>query len=153
MKTVIESSNCHFCDVRPSLGSCARSITLYREKRFGPLTRVEKTKVKIPRCRACRSIHRRYWCLSNGIGIGVAVAALSWQIATYWAVSWLNFAAHLAMATIIGLVLGEILERWYFEARVIPSRHGIKSRHDIHTAPVVRKMLYQYWKLKNPNPG
>lgn len=57
------------------------------------------------------------------------------------------------MATISGMVLGEIIERWYFEMRVIPSKYGIKSLHDVHTAPVVRGMLNQSWKLKDPRPG
>lgn len=122
MKLDIEMENCHFCDARLSSDGCASSITLDREKLFRAIIRDERTRTEVPCCAYCRNLHRGCRCPSHSLGIGIAVAALSCSIFTHWTLSWFYSAELLGIATISGMVLGEIIERWYFEMRVIPSK-------------------------------
>jgi hypothetical protein len=64
-----------------------------------------------------------------------------------------NTVSMIGVGSILAIVGGEIVNRWWFERVAIPRQHSIKSESNVHEARVVRQMQFKGWSLRDPTPS
>jgi hypothetical protein len=126
---------------------------MYREIQGRFFMKFEKTVVAVPRCPACRAVHRRYKQMSYALSCVVVVLVLAVSLRVHSAASLWNIVSVMGAASILAVVGAEIINRWWFERVAIPRRHFIKSQSNVHEANVVRQMQFKGWSLRDPTPS
>ena len=140
---------CNYCGEREAVVDAAYMCRMYRESKW----KIEKTKVAVPRCMQCKSIHRRYRMQSLLCGNLISVVLFIPSIVQQFRNSVGIAVALIWTCWIVGEVISEIVYKWYYSHRVIPEKFGIKFQENVHQAESIKDMQRTNWTLRDPRPN
>lgn len=115
--------------------------------------KIERTKVAVPRCQSCRSIHGRSRRQAFLIGYVISLLMFLYPIGMLWGTSVALTMCLIWVGWVTANVIGENINRWHFNRRVIPHKFGIKNQENVHSAESIKKMQRMNWSLRDPSPS
>lgn len=147
----IRTNICYFCEQREPVNDYAANLKMYKiysQINIGSSSEVNflKSKVHIPRCKTCRSIHKRNFYLGLiGIIPGlIAGTCFFGIIASLMDDMFLLATLALLCMTSIGYLAG-----YAIGISITPT--GIKPEQQAMNYALVEKMKLQGWRLEKPN--
>lgn len=142
---------CYYCGKNLAVGQAAFMCPMYRETVRKLFNKFERIQVAVPRCQECRSIHGRSRRQTLLIGYVISLLLFLYPIGMLLNRSAVLAACLLWVGWAVANILGENINRWHFNRRVIPHKFGIKNQENVHMAESIKKMQRMNWSLRDPS--